>query len=140
MPKRYPLLILVFLIFTTLTHAQTKTKFSVKKEYYPNGNLHRVIRTRITTPRYVDPQNYYKRTVLNISEYYENGNIQSRQKKVSKLGRFGCPCYEVLSRKEVFNEQGVIQQSETCDCDRQKVWHREYDDKGNLQYKSVATK
>ncbi|MFI5149974.1 MAG: hypothetical protein ACHQRM_09600 [Bacteroidia bacterium] len=140
MPKTYSLLFYLFLTFTTLVQAQTKTKFSVKKEYYPNGNLHRIIRTRITTPRYVDPQNYYKRTVLNISEYYENGNIQSKQKRVSKLGRFGCPCYEVLNRKQVFNEQGVIQQSETCDCDRHKVRHKEYDAKGNLQFKSVATK
>ena len=140
MKKTYLLSILLFLTFMGHLTAQTKTKRSVRKEYYPNGNIQRITRARVTTSRYVDPQNYYKRTVLNIAEYYENGNLKSKQKKVRKLGNFGIHCYEVRSQETVFNEQGVIQQSETCNCDKQKVRHKEYDQKGVLVYKSVATK
>jgi len=135
---RLGFLCLFLIIFMLEVPAQTRTKKSVAYEYYPGGNVRKEVRTKVTTNVYMEPRKYYKRTVLDICEYYENGRISHHIHKIRQLGEAWRPYYELLSDEQYFSPEGIIQSTHTSRCDRSKVVHREFDAKGMLIYKSVA--
>jgi antitoxin component YwqK of YwqJK toxin-antitoxin module len=126
-------------IFISSVPAQTQTKRSVQREYYTGGQIHRVVHTKVTTLKYAEPHNYYKRTVLDVCEYYENGAVKYKQRKIRKIGNTGRPFYELLTDEKNFSKKGILQSRQTSRCDKQEIIHQEYDEQGVLIYKSVTT-
>jgi hypothetical protein len=127
-----------FLIFILITDAQSKTRRFVSKEYYPDGAIWKVVHTRITTNACIDLHNYYKRTVQDVAEFYENGKMKSRTRKIRKLGDSGRPYYEMLTDEQYFNEKGVICCREISKFDKRKIIRTDYDEQGKVAFESIV--
>jgi nuclear transport factor 2 (NTF2) superfamily protein len=123
--------------FSPLTHAQYRTSKTIKKEYYPGGSdIHRVIKTKIKTDADVDWGHYYKRTVLDITEFDESGMIKSQRRKIHNSGNSGRLYHDVLYDEKVFDEHGVMRSRTVTQNDARIVTRREYDQHGKLIFKS----
>ncbi len=129
--------IFLLLGIVTSASAQYRTRKTVKKEYYPDGvSIQRVIKTRTRTEADVDIHHYYKRTILEITEFDESGSIKSQRKKIHNSGNSGRPYHDVLSDIKEYDEKGTLRMRTISKCDGLKVDRLEYDQHGKLIYES----
>lgn len=117
--------------------AQTKSHRTTTQEFYPDGKVMRVIKTKTTTNLNIDLYNYYKRTLTRTTEFYPNGKVKSFQKKIRKLGTSGKPCYEVLDLLKEFSETGTLKFKKIIKCDKGSFVTKEYDSSGRVIFTRI---
>lgn len=97
------------------------------KEYYANGKIKSVTITRIKTPRNIDLFNFYKETKVNRTEFDSiNGNKKMHSVRITKVGMAVRHCYEYLSKKIDFDENGKRKRFEKSRCDKNYFIFKDY--------------
>ena len=123
----------IFLMHTAFS--QTVKKTTLKEEFYATGALKKITKTTIKRNQHYKLFGNYKITKHAVKEYHENGNIKARQKKITKLGNTGKPCYEVLNEQKIYNEAGRLLKYHKSQCDGRKEIIKEYHPFGGLVFK-----
>lgn len=113
----------------------TKVKTEVKKEFYENGNVRKITKTRIRKTKQFELSNFYRRTAITVTEFSENGTPISREKHITKIGDTGRPCYEVVTVKRTYHANGKMKTYDKWICDKRKGIYKEYDMQGKRIYK-----
>lgn len=115
----------------------TTVRTEVKKEFYEDGSIRRITKTRIRRTRQFELYNFYKRTAVTVTEFYEDGNVRYREKVITKIGDSGRPCYEVVTVKKNYYRNGNRRNYEKWICDERKGIYKEYDDRGKLVFTRI---
>lgn len=116
-------LALLTLFFAFSAHA-SKT---ISKEYYANGKLKSVTKTRVTVPRNIDPFNFYKRTKTERVDFDSATGRRIRETtKITMVGNSGRRCYEVYLRQIDYDLAGNRVRFEKSKCDKSKSKVKEY--------------
>ena len=134
------LLLLAFFLFIPLfsmSRTGTTVKTEVKREFYANGQVKRIIKTRIRRTRHFELYNFYKRTATTVTEFNENGTVRSKDKIITKVGDTGRPCYEVITLKIEYNSNGTRKTYDKWICDKRKGIYKEYDVNGKLVFTRI---
>jgi antitoxin component YwqK of YwqJK toxin-antitoxin module len=132
------ILFILLLIIPVLSRAiGTKLKREVKKEFYANGNIKRIVKTRVRRTKQFDLYNFYKRTAVSVIEFSEEGTLSTKQKYITKIGDSGRPCYEIVTIKISYYPNGKIRTCDKWSCDKQKGIYKEYDINGNLLFTRI---
>jgi hypothetical protein len=136
------ILIAFFLCIPLLGMSRTGTtvKTEVKREFYSNGQVKRIVKTRIRRTKHFELYNFYKRTAITITEFNENGTIKSRDKIITKVGDTGRPCFEVVTLKIEYNSNGTRKTYDKWICDKHKGIYKEYDENGKLVFTRISKK
>jgi hypothetical protein len=129
-----PVLKFLFLIlaFPLLVSAQNNARPTganpyVKKEYYANGKLKRITKTKVKVPRNIDLYNYFKKTTVTIHEYDSiTSNKIFYSKRVTKVGIGGRHCYEYFFKTISYKPNGDRIRFEKSHCDKNKSMYKTY--------------
>ena len=119
------------------TFAQLKRDTKIYKEFYPNGSLKKVTRVKTVQSAKFELYDNYKKTIVTSTEYFENGKVKEKIKKITKLGNSGRDCYQITYEVKTYYETGIIKQIEIEKCDKAKSEIRYYDESGNLTFTRV---
>lgn len=122
--RAYVLLVLIFsLIVFPLCARQT-----VNKEYYTNGKLKAITKTRVTVPRNIDPFNFYKKTRIERHEFDSiSGNLRKETVRTTMVGHSGKRCYEVYYKQIDYDDSGNRIKFQKSSCDKSKTKIKEYE-------------
>ena len=124
--------LLFLLAFPLLVVAQNPAREKpgnpfIKKEFYANGKLKRVTKTKVKTPRNIDLFNFFKKTTVITSEY---DSLTSKKilysKRVTKVGIGGKHCYEYFFKCINYNSTGTRIRFEKSHCDKNRSMYKEY--------------
>ena len=136
-----PLLSIIFsflvILSSIISSAQVKTSRHETKEYYPWGELKKVVTTKIKKESDTGLFNNYLKTTTTITELYPGGLVQSTKKIVDKIGEAGGPCYHLKVIKKEFNEKGKICYYYRSRCDNKKSLYKVYNYNGKRLNKTV---
>ena|ERR1041385_6284288 len=99
----------------------------IKKEFYSNGKLKRVTKTKVKTPRNIDLFKFFKKTTVIINEY---DSITSEKilysKRITKVGIGGKHCYEYFFKCLTYSSTGKRIRFEKSHCDKNRYMYKEY--------------
>lgn len=126
--------VLIFIITTGSVFAQNKRNRKITREYYDNGMPKKTTVVKTFERAVFEPGNYYKRTKIWVTEYYETGKIKSEEYKKTWLGTSGNGCYEMVHKTKQYNEAGKIVFDEVTECDRGKITNRYYNNAGKVTF------
>src|SRR6185436_1571742 len=86
--------------------ASVTNKHFVKKEYYANGKIKSVTKTKVKYPRNIDLFNFYKKTIVVRTEYDSiSSNKINHSKRITKVGIGGKHCYEYFYKNIEYNQE-----------------------------------
>lgn len=133
------LLVTFFIVIPFIAIARTGTtvKTEVKREYYENGQVKKIVKTRIRRTKQFELYNFYKRTAITVTEFHENGAVKSKDKTITKVGDTGRPCYEVVTLKIQYNSNGTRKTYDKWICDKRKGIYKEYNANGKLVFTRI---
>jgi hypothetical protein len=135
--RTFLLALFLFTNFSIQLHAQYRTTKTIKKDYYSNGcTVQRVIKTRTRRDADVDMHHYYKRTIQDVAEFYENGNLKSQLRKIHNSGNSGRPYRDVLKDERLYDDRGVIRVRTITKNDGRIVIRKEYNQYGKLVFQN----
>ena|SRR5687767_10632577 len=131
------LLFFILFLFSLQAAAQLKRSTKVYKEFYANGSLKKITRVKTVQSARFELYDNYKKTIVHSTEYYENGKVKQKIKKITKLGNSGRDCYEIVYIIKTYYESGIIRQVDKENCDKAKCETRYYDEQGNLTFTRI---
>lgn len=134
----------IFFIFLLLVPAfawgQLKRSTKTYKEFYPDGTLKKITRVKTVQSAKFELYDNYKKTIVTSTEYFENGKVKQKIKKVTKFGNSGRDCYQITYIVKTYYESGIIKQVDIEKCDQAKSETRYYDEQGNLTFTRINYK
>lgn len=128
------LYLFVFCASLTEASAQLRRKIKETKEFYDNGKIKKITRTKTVQSIYIDPYTFFKKTVTRITEYSESGKIISKTYKKTRIDKSAPGCYEIIMIITTYSENGRRLHQEIDECDKKRVTHKFYDDAGKLTF------
>ena len=131
------IVLLLLLTMSASSFAQLKRSTTVYKEFYPDGTLKKVTRVKTVQSAKFELYDNYKKTIVTSTEYFENGKVKQKMKKITKLGNSGRDCYQITYEVRTYYETGIIKQVDIEKCDRVKTETRYYDESGNLTFTCI---
>ena len=131
-------IIFIFLLAHSVSAtAQLKRDTKIYKEFYANGILKKITRVKTIQSAKFELYDNYKKTIISSTEYFENGKVKQKIKKISKLGNSGRDCYQITYIIKTYYETGEIKQVDIEKCDKAKTETRYYDEQGNLTFTRI---
>src|SRR6185503_19039134 len=125
------IVLLLLLTASVSSFAQLKRSTKIYKEFYPNGTLKKVTRVKTVQSAKFELYDNYKKTIVTSTEYFENGKVKQKMKKITKLGNSGRDCYQITYEVKTYYETGILKQVYVEKCDQVKTETRYYDESGN---------
>ncbi|MEW6469493.1 MAG: hypothetical protein AB1458_11235 [Bacteroidota bacterium] len=132
-----PLILITLLLIAAAAPAQLRRTTRVYKDFYENGAVKKVTRVKTIQSSRFELYDNYKKTIVRSTEYYPDGTVKQRVKKVTKLGNSGRDCYLILHVIKTYYETGIIKQVDIENCDNAKYETRYYDEQGNLTFTRI---
>lgn len=98
-----------------------KNSGSVSREFYANGKIKSVTKTKIRFPRNIDLFNFYKKTIVIRTEYDSvSSNKMMFSKQITKVGIGGKHCHEYFYKRIDYNQEGKRLRFEKAHCDKMR--------------------
>src|ERR1044072_7109204 len=119
---------LLLLLAFPLQHLVAQTSISdhsnkhfVTKEFYANGKLKSITKTKVQYPRNIDLFNFYKKTTVTRIEYDSvSTNKINLSRRITKVGVGGKHCYEYFYRRIDYDARGKRVRFEKTHCDKNR--------------------
>jgi antitoxin component YwqK of YwqJK toxin-antitoxin module len=131
---RYLLPALCFCFLATQSMAQLRRRIKEGKEFYDDGKIKKITRTKTVQSIYIDPYTFFKKTISHSTEYYESGKVKSKTYRKTKIDKSSPGCYEVKVIITTYSESGKILHQEINECDKKRVTNKFYDETGKINF------
>ena len=100
---------------------ESTNRNSQTKEYYSNGKIKSITKTKIKYPRNIDLFNFYKKTIV-VQTVYDSilSNKITYVKRITKVGVGGKHCYEYFVKRIDYDQNGKRKKFEKGHCDKNR--------------------